>query len=417
AFEAGEPAAAIEAIERARAASSRLVPVRQEADEHITALLAELRQAVADAREVRATAQPAEAVAERERRVGQLQRALRSRAWTATGTGTARQPARLAEVRAALTARSATLVCFVQIGDALSAIVQDQRAPRWVQLGSAAAVAELVRRLRADLDALAHGLLPAAMVEVVTGSMRHSLDRLDGLLMRPLRLGDRPLIIVPTGPLAALAWNLLPSMRARPISVAPSATAWLAADRDGARCAAPRIAAFAGPELPRSVEEIRRIGQVWGDRARISDRVEPADLVAALADSNVVHVAAHGQHQPENPLFSSIRLASGPVFAYELEQGPTVAEHVVLSACELGQATIRPGDEALGLTSVLLHLGSRSVISGVARVHDDVAAEVMPRYHQGLAGGLDSARALAEACAAQTGLPAPFVCFGASWHA
>jgi len=34
----------------------------------------------------------------------------------------------------------------------------------------------------------------------------------------------------------------------------------------------------------------------------------------------------------------------------------------------------------LGLTSVLLHLGTRSVIAGVARVDDDVAAEVMVRY-------------------------------------
>jgi len=108
-------------------------------------------------------------------------------------------------------------------------------------------------------------------------------------------------------------------------------------------------------------------------------------------------------------------LADGPVFAYELDQTARAAEHVVLSACELGQATIRPGDEALGLTSVLLHLGTRCVVSGVARVHDDVSAEVMVRYHTLLAEGTDSAQALATACAEQHELPAPFVCFGATW--
>ena len=136
-----------------------------------------------------------------------------------------------------------------------------------------------------------------------------------------------------------------------------------------------------------------------------------------LRQARLVHLATHGTHQSENPLFSSIRLSDGPVFAYELDESSGMPEHVVLSACELGQATVRPGDEALGLTTVLLRLGSRSVISGVANMHDRIAAEVMPRYHRKLVAGLPSDVALAEACATATDLPAPFVCFGASWSA
>jgi CHAT domain-containing protein len=136
-------------------------------------------------------------------------------------------------------------------------------------------------------------------------------------------------------------------------------------------------------------------------------------LRSALADAGLVHVAAHGRHQTENPLFSSIRLADGPLFAYELDRA---APHVILSACELGLATIRPGDEALGLTSVLLQLGSRCVVAGVARVHDDVAAEVMARYHRGLSAGRDSAEALAAALPERLDHPAPFTCFGAPWR-
>lgn len=417
AFEADDPAAAVEAVERARASSSRLVPVRQQADEQTTALLVELRQAVDDAREVRATAQSAETVAGRERRVAELQRSLRSRAWTNPGSGAAREPARVGEIRSALAAGSASLLCFAQIGDELSVIVQQADMARIHTLGSAAEVSELLRRLRADLDVLANGRVAAALAEAVRSSMRRSLHRLEAILLQPLRLGDERLVIVPTGPLATLAWNLLPALAGRAVTVAPSATAWLSASRPAERTGPPRVAAFAGPDLARSVEEVRDIGAIWGPGTRVAERAEPNDLVAALAEATLVHVAAHGNHQPENPLFSSIRLSAGPVFAYELDQHPTVAEHVVLSACELGQATIRPGDEALGLTSVLLHLGSRSVISGVARVHDDVAAEVMPRYHRALVAGRDSAQALAEACAARSDVPAPFVCFGASWTA
>ena len=134
-----------------------------------------------------------------------------------------------------------------------------------------------------------------------------------------------------------------------------------------------------------------------------------------MATGRVVHVAAHGVHRGENPMFSSLSLTGGPLFAYELDQRGRVPEHVVLSACDVGRSTVRAGEEALGLTSVLLQLGTTAVVAGVARVHDDAAAEVMQRYHGQLARGRDAAEALALA-AGQVGLPSPFVCFGAAWR-
>jgi CHAT domain-containing protein len=90
---------------------------------------------------------------------------------------------------------------------------------------------------------------------------------------------------------------------------------------------------------------------------------------------------------------------------------------VTLSACEVGLVTLRPGDEGLGLTHVLLHLGVASVVAGVARVRDDVASLTMRRVHDEMVGGLSSAEALAVAqVEGQEGpVPAPFVTFGSAW--
>ena len=44
-----------------------------------------------------------------------------------------------------------------------------------------------------------------------------------------------------------------------------------------------------------------------------------SEAAAALSSARLVHLAAHGTHQAENPLFSSIRLVDGPIFAYELD--------------------------------------------------------------------------------------------------
>ena len=86
----------------------------------------------------------------------------------------------------------------------------------------------------------------------------------------------------------------------------------------------------------------------------------------------------------------------------------------VLSACDLGQATVRPGDEALGLTRAFLHSGTSTVISGVAKVSDRGAADLMADYHRRLAAGAAPAYALADALAAADE-PTPFACFGAGW--
>jgi CHAT domain-containing protein/tetratricopeptide (TPR) repeat protein len=415
----GRPHAVLEAVERGRAMSSRLMPVQPPEDEVAAGLLAELRRAVDGLKGIESEPASAKRLDAERRRIVDLQRQLRARSWQVGRSGAAARTATTREVQAALQSRSSTLVCYVHIGDALHAVViaPDRRASIH-RLGSASGLAENVRRVRADLDVLANGYLPEALLVAVRTSLHRSLAGLAEQLLAPLALPDDRLVIVPTGVLATVPWTNLRSLQGRPIVVTPSATAWLNASSSADALGAPSVVALAGPDLARADDEVKAIGELWpAATALTSDRASRSDLSTAMTDANVVHVAAHGEHQAENPLFSSIRLADGPLFAYELDQTARAAEHVILSACELGQATIRPGDEALGLTSVLLHLGSRSVISGVARVHDDVAAEVMTRYHALLSSGVDSSEALAEACAQERDLPAPFVCFGSAWRA
>jgi len=248
----------------------------------------------------------------------------------------------------------------------------------------------------------------------VRSSFQRSATELDRSLLEPLHLDGRRLVIVSTGILGQLPWGTLPSLHGVPVVVAPSATAWLAANQQGNRRRRHEVIALAGPDLPRARHEVTAIEKAWG-AAHSGETAARSALARAMARGTVVHVAAHGVHQTENPLFSSLRLADGPMFAHEMDQTARTPEHVVLSACELGLATVRPGDEALGLTSVLLHLGTRSVVAGVARVGDDLAAETMISYHQRLAEGADSAAALADATSASSS-PVPFVCFGSSWR-
>ena len=175
------------------------------------------------------------------------------------------------------------------------------------------------------------------------------------------------------------------------------------------------VVAVAGPGLERAYDEVLDVARAWPSPVLLTEGAATGDAVLAAVDgADLVHVAAHGHHQRDSPLFSSIKLFDGPLVGYDLDRLRRPPKQVVLSACDLGQATVRPGDEALGLTRALLHSGTSTVISGVAKVSDRGAADLMVDYHRRLATGSPPAYALADSLAA-TDEPLPFVCFGAGW--
>ena len=119
-------------------------------------------------------------------------------------------------------------------------------------------------------------------------------------------------------------------------------------------------------------------------------RAEQATAEAFLdgiSGAQLVHVAAHGRHQRENPLFSSIRLADGPVVGYDLDRVPDPPQQVVLSACDLGQATVRPGRRGARADP---GVPAQRHVDGDLRGGQGVgpgAADLMADYHRRLAGG------------------------------
>lgn len=266
---------------------------------------------------------------------------------------------------------------------------------------------EVGRRLGADLRAAAHQP-PAALRAAISRSLADGLTRLDDTVVRPWRLRSAGLVVIGTHATASVPWGMLPSLAGVPVTVARSATEW--AGRR-AEVAHPRVEVLTGPGLKYANVEAEQVGRAWPGAAVTPDATA-SGLVAALARADAVHVAAHGQHQAASPLFSSLRMADGDVYAHELPTGRVGAGHVVLSACEVGTAQVRPGDEPLGLGHTLLSLGVSSVVAAVAPVPDDETAAVMAAYHAGLARGLGSDEALAAA-----GDGSAFITLGSSWRA
>ncbi|HWS34119.1 MAG TPA: CHAT domain-containing protein, partial [Actinoplanes sp.] len=241
-------------------------------------------------------------------------------------------------------------------------------------------------------------------------------NRLDRMLLGPLLplIKDAGLVIVASGRLHGVPWRMLPSCTTRTVSVAPSAVAWLRAASTPP--AGDGTVLVAGPGLPGAADEINTLGVRYGDAHVLhGDRARVSGVLHAMDGAARVHIAAHGTFRADNPQFSTLGLADGPLTVYDLETLHRPPGLVVLSACDSGLSTVHRGDEIMGFAAALLALGTRSVIATVAPIPDGAAREVMVRLHDGLRAGSSPSVALAEAQRASSGDPAAsaFICYGA----
>jgi tetratricopeptide (TPR) repeat protein len=403
-------------LERSRAQAFTARPVRPPADPRAAEIIAELRQLgylIRNA-ELNGTRDPA-AIARRAR----LQREVREHSWLAEGPGGLTSGASLAEISGVLRATGQILVSILAGDGGLHAVVLVGGRVRLVRLGDLAVAAEAALRLTADLDAIAGRRLPARLEAVIKESISHQIEALTAEIITPLRPllgdGDGGVVIVPTGALTSIPWNMLPGLRGRPVTVCPSATAWVTAWRR-ARTTAPTPSEappllVAGPDLAHAPPEVTAIAGIYpGSRVLLAESATVSDTLRGLDGTPLAHLAAHGHHDRENFLFSRLDLADGPLMAYDIQQLASAPRQVILSACDVGRSVARPGEELLGFTAALLYVGAATVISSVARVADDAAITTMTDYHRRLADGAGPAAALAEAGAAEPF--SPFVCFG-----
>jgi Tfp pilus assembly protein PilF len=400
AVDSGRPEVLFEWSERARMLASRVQPVRAPEDDQIVADLAELREMAVEG----GRRDPD--------REAELRQRVRERAWRHRGSGEVADPVTLDALRAAL--GDCALAAYVVAAERVVALVVTSDAVTWVDLGARHRVDTLLGGLLPDLDMAATDL-PGPMAGFVREELAARLAAIADLLVGPVlgAVGDRAVVLTPSGVLAGVPWTLLPGFTGRPLTVAQSATSWLA------RRTTPRrsvTAGFvAGPRVARAEDEVIAAAKEWPRARVLAGQAATAAGVSELAASvDVLHVAAHGRHSSQNAMFSGLQLADGPWFGYDIDRLRRVPEVVLLSACEVGRSTVRWGDELIGMTTAWLHAGARCVVASPAAVNDRAAYDVLVAVHEQLARGAEPADALAAAVPAVSAdtAPVPLVCFG-----
>ncbi len=233
-------------------------------------------------------------------------------------------------------------------------------------------------------------------------------DRLERILLgkASAHLGDGPVVLVPPGRLHAVPWALLPSLRDRVVSVAPSARAWLRT-RGAVPPERPAVVLVRGPgagtwgaEVPALAAEYGNATVLGGDGGATAPRV-----LQAIDGAGLVHIAAHGTFRADSPFFSSLRMDDGPLTVHDFERLRRAPYRVILPSCDSGLLAPAGADELLGLASSLVPLGTAGIVASVVRVNDKAVVELMLALHRRLRRGGNLGEALRDARADQGGDP------------
>jgi len=408
------PGPAFAWAEALRASALRLAPVTPPRNPELRAALTELRQLSAEIARAEQRGRSTRSLLARQARVETRVRRLSRHA------AGEELPSRMTpgprELAAALGERA--LVELVESGGELTALTLAGGRLGRHALGPRAAVQEQLEWLRFGLSRLAHLRRDAPQRKALVSGARTAAAALDAALLAPLRteIGARELVLVPTGALHTLPWAMLPSLRGRAVSVAPSAAVWWAL-RARAPSRRRRVVLVAGPRLRFASAEVTAIGESRsGATVLAGGDATVAATLRALDGAAIAHLACHGHMRADSPLFSSLELVDGRLNAYELQRLRHPPELIVLSACDLAVSDAHPGDELLGFAGALLDMGTRTIIASVVPVPDATARRLMPALHRELTSGRPPALALARAQAAlgpRDNALAGFICLGA----
>lgn len=386
----GRPDRVLEWMERGRLASVLTDPPRAR-DATLDDLFGRLREVM---EEQRPSGEDPERIGRLRAEQARLEMRIERRMRTLDpAAGEAGRIATVGEIESAISGRS--LVEFASIEGRVVAVTLAERRKAW-DLGSLESAIRESEALQFGLRRVMRSRTPASL-DAASAGIRRSLDLLDRQLVRPLVavLGEE-VVVVPTAFLLAVPWHALPSLDDRRVSVAPSATMW--ARVVGSRPSGRRTVVVAGPGLAGAIDEVEAIGPLHpGATVLLPPSATVSRVCSELDGAALAHFACHGSFRADNPSFSRLELADGPLTVLDFESMGRTPDIVVLASCDSGASQALPGDELRGFLSALFMLGTRCVVASAVPVPDVESTSMMRDLHRGLATGLGVGAALDRA--------------------
>jgi CHAT domain-containing protein len=296
------------------------------------------------------------------------------------------RPAKLKDVQSALKSDEAVLQFHVSAA----------RTYAWIIRGSSLSARTI------DIPRHELARLVETFRDATSGEMPDAIQlgrKLHTALLRPLALTPgEALIVVPHdilhyAPFQAFHDGERFLIEASMLSYAPSSSALLALV-GGDSLLARRLLALANPDigpqfaLPGAQREVEAIRTLFAENeVYFQKQATKQRFFGSIRNAGIIHLAAHAEVDPVDPLYSRIRLAPGDGNSGLLEAHEVYgidlkgSRMVVLSTCESGLGKVSKGDEIWGFTRSFLSAGSAALLVSLWPVADESTARLMTSFY------------------------------------
>lgn len=268
-------------------------------------------------------------------------------------------------------------------------------------------VVDAIRTQRFQIETLRNGVIGLDRhLELLTRRSQLASRKLHDLVWQPLAgalAGFTRVLVVPHEHLASVQFSALYDGKCyltqmQEIAVAPSATVALWGLLRHPTSPQRAVIIADSTQLQHAATEARNVASLFEQTTVLTGSdASGAALRDASGIADVLHVACHGQFRSDNPMFSALHLADGPLTVQDVESLRLPRGIVVLSACESGVSTESRGDEMIGLVRAFLLAGAARVVASLWPVDDAVTSEFMTAFYQSLRAGAEPAAALRTA--------------------
>ena len=216
---------------------------------------------------------------------------------------------------------------------------------------------------------------------------RRLLRQLSDWLWSPLEIFSQSeqISIIPAGNMAGLPWSAItvggqPLIERHALLLAPSVRHHALSSRGKITSRRARVMVGDTTGLrytPQEVSVVSRLGNTKVEVIRRCRREDWPETEEAL----LWHYVGHAQYRGDNPFYSSLTLADGPLFAADFRLRRCRVGLVTLAACRTGVQSSVPTYESTGMVRSLLEMGAHNVVASHWSVSDRATADWMRAFY------------------------------------
>ena len=148
-------------------------------------------------------------------------------------------------------------------------------------------------------------------------------------------------------------------------------------------------------DLPHIESEVEQIRALFPD-AKIFSTMEEILKTANDRQFDLIHIAAHGRYDHQNPMFSSIELKDGHLLACDIARSSFRTRIATLASCDSATLGQPSGWEPQGLARAFLARQSEVVIGSLWPLNDVAAEFGFSSFYRKLKGGESVSSSLRE---------------------